>query len=70
MQRIRRILSLGRFALIISRDQGEPEKAVLPAIIFLSSNHPSFEELRRPGFLICIGWWDFSVKFGWFFTNE
>lgn len=47
--------------LMFSRDKDEPEKAVLPAIIFISSNHHSFGDLRMPGFCLCAGWWDYSV---------
>lgn len=49
----------------IGRRKEDVEKAVLPTIIFINPNHPSFEENRMPGFMIIIGWWDFSVRFGW-----
>ena len=40
----------------------DPEKCVLPTIIFVNFNHSSYGDLRRKGFAICIGWWDLSVK--------
>ena len=48
------------------RNKSDPEKCVLPTILFINSNHYSFNEYRRSGFMICFGWWDFSVKFGLF----
>ena len=45
------------------RDKDCVEKAVLPTVIFVNSNHPTFGELRTPGFCIGLGWWDWSVKF-------
>ena len=53
-----------RIRLTISRDADDPEKLVLPGIVFISTNHPYFETDRTPGFMICLGWWDFSIKFG------
>jgi len=50
--------------LTAGRNQKDPEKCVLPTILFISTNHPSFDEVRRPGFMICLGWWDYSIKLG------
>ena len=49
------------------KNKADPEKAILPTIMFINSNHLSFEDVRRPGFMLCIGWWDYSIKFGLFF---
>ena len=57
-------LLYNRIRLTISRDADDPEKLVLPSIVFISLNHPFFAEDRTKGFMICIGWWDISVKFG------
>lgn len=48
----------------IGRDKDELEKAVTPAIIYINTNHEALGDLRLHGFMITIGWWDFSVKFG------
>jgi hypothetical protein len=40
------------------------EKAVLPAIIFINTNHETFEDNRRVGFYIAIGWWHYAAAIG------
>jgi hypothetical protein len=52
-----------RFYFSIGRYKADSEKAVLPTIIFISTNHEEFADLRRRGFGLCFGWWDFAVKF-------
>lgn len=47
-----------------SRTPKDAEKMVLPSIIYINTNDKSFKEARRKGFLICIGWWDWSIKIG------
>lgn len=56
-----------RFYFDIGRAKSDVEKCVLPTILFINTNHNAFTNLRRKGFLLCFGWWDFSVKFGLFF---
>jgi len=56
-----------RMWLKIGRDKAEPEKSVLPTILFINTNHQSFTDLRHRGFMLCVGWWDFSIKLGLFF---
>ena len=46
------------------RNKQDCEKMVLPAIVFINTNHESFTDVKRKGFLICIGWWDWSIKIG------
>lgn len=50
------------------RDKEQAEKAVLPTIVFINTNHPSFNEenndLRRKGFTLSFGWWDWSFTVG------
>mgnify|MGYP000216617958 CR=1 FL=1 len=41
-------------------DKSDPEKAVLPAIIFLNLKH-SFFETRVKGFALGIGWWHYAI---------
>jgi hypothetical protein len=53
-----------RFRLLIGRTPQDAEKAVTPTIIWINTNHPSFEEVRHRGFMIIIGWWDWSIKVG------
>ena len=46
----------------IDRSKTSPSKAVLPTVVFISTNHSSFGELRRNGFMLIVGWWDFAAK--------
>lgn len=55
-----------RVRLKASRTPEDPEKCVLPTIVFVNTNHPAFEQDRHRGFVIFVGWWDWSVKFGMF----
>jgi len=56
-----------RMWLKVGKDKVEPEKSVLPTILFINTNHPSFTDLRHRGFMLCVGWWDYSIKLGLFF---
>ena len=49
------------------RNPEDPEKGVLPCIVFVNPKHPEFGEFKRSGFVIVIGWWDWSIKFGLIF---
>ena len=53
-----------KYRFIASRDKEDCEKMVLPAIVYINANHKTFADNRRKGFMICIGWWDWSIKFG------
>ena len=52
--------------LCLSNDKNNVEKAVLPAIIFINTNHKTFREYKHRGFLLAIGWWHYSIKIGIF----
>ena len=52
------------FRFKAGRDIKSVEKAVLPAIIYINTNHSEFTDVRRKGFMIVVGWWDWSIKFG------
>ena len=56
------------FHFSASRDKQDPEKSVLPMILFINTNHPFFTNGRRKGFMLAFGWWDWSVKF-WFVSK-
>jgi len=56
-----------RFRFLASRTPQEPEKAVLPTMLWINTNHSSFEDDKHRGFMIIIGWWDWSIKIGLFF---
>ena len=56
-----------RMWLKVGRDKAEPEKTVLPTILFINTNHESFTDARHRGFMLCVGWWDYSIKLGLFF---
>jgi hypothetical protein len=64
---ISRFFFNGRLWLKVGRDKADPEKSVLPAILFINANHKSFTDVRRRGFVLCVGWWDYSIKLGLFF---
>jgi hypothetical protein len=53
----------------IGRDKADPEKCVLPTILFINTNHKAFEQDRLPGFMIIFGWWDYSIKIGLIITK-
>jgi len=53
-----------RFTLSAHRTKEDPEKCVLPTILFINTNHFAFGDLRHRGFMICIGWWDYSLSVG------
>ena len=53
-----------RWRFIASRTPEDVEKMVLPSIIYINTNHKEFKETRRKGFMICFGWWDWSIKIG------
>jgi hypothetical protein len=66
-QQIKKPLICNRYYFSIGRSKGDPEKLVLPSIVFVNANHKAFEEVRHRGFMLCLGWWDFSIKIGLFF---
>lgn len=53
-----------RIYFAMGRNKKDVEKSVLPAILFINTNNKEFGESKHKGFVICFGWWDFSVKFG------
>jgi len=50
--------------LKFGRDRADAEKVIIPTIIYINTNHESFKPMRRVGFVICFGWWDWSIKIG------
>lgn len=56
-----------RFRFIASRTLQNPEKCVLPTILFVNTNHSAFDDVRHRGFMLIFGWWDWSVKVGLLF---
>jgi hypothetical protein len=40
----------------------DPEKPVLPTILFLNMQHPDFKEHGAKGFGIYLGWWNACVS--------
>lgn len=50
-----------RTAFKIGRAADDPEKAILPAILYCNADHAFFSEHRQRGFAIAIGWWDFYL---------
>lgn len=65
-------MDFSRFHFSAKRNSTDPEKALFPTIIFINVSHPSFDDItdeRIKGFMLCFGWWDFSIKFGCFFRT-
>ncbi len=56
-----------KFRFIAGRNKQDPEKCLLPTIIFINTMHPAFYDVQHRGFVIAIGWWDYSIKIGLFF---
>jgi hypothetical protein len=56
-----------RMYVKLGRDKADPEKTVFPTLLFINTNHEAFTDLRHRGFMLCVGWWDFSIKVGLFF---
>lgn len=52
----------------MGQNDDDPEKAIIPTVIFINSNHHSFGDNRTSGFMLCLGWWDFSIKLTIFFN--
>lgn len=57
---------VGRFFLPLKcyRSKSDPEKAITPVLVFISTNHISFKGLQQPGVILIFGWWDFCLQFG------
>ena len=56
-----------KFRFIANRSPKDPEKCILPTIMYINTNHSSFNELRQRGAMIVFGWWDYSIKVGLFY---
>lgn len=54
-----------KFYISSDISKNDPEKAVIPTILYLNTNHKFFGDLRKKGFVFVIGWWHFSIKFGY-----
>ena len=59
-----------RWHFTIGRNNNDPEKKILPTILFINTNHPVFTDARGEGFIIMLSWWDFSIKIGVFLKNK
>ena len=55
--------------LNIGRYKDDVEKALLPTILYINPNDEAFGEYRMPGLIIALGWWDFSLKFGFIIST-
>lgn len=49
-------------SLKAGRSIDDPEKAVLPTIVVINTNHNSFGDIGRPGFSIMLAWWDWAIQ--------
>jgi hypothetical protein len=57
----------------MKRTNGDPEKAVLPTIVFINPKHPEFIESNyciNYGFTIILCWWDYGILFGFYKTKK
>ena len=52
------------FRFEVASNPKDCEKLVTPSVIFVNTNHPSFEEVRTQGFIIGVKWWHYSLIFG------
>ena len=46
----------------VGRAQGDPEKTILPCVIFCPGWHPAYSRLPNTGFAVAVGWWDFKIQ--------
>lgn len=69
MVKIKGYINNINYRFLIGRNKEDVEKMVLPAIVYINTNHEAFKEDRMRGFLICIGWWDWSIKLGIILDN-
>lgn len=53
--------------LLARRSKDDPEKTLLPTILYINTNNKCFENDRAKGFALILGWWDFSIGFWWIF---
>lgn len=51
-----------RFDYKFGRSIDDPEKTILPTILFIDTNHSSFGDLGLIGFALVFGWWDFYFR--------
>jgi len=58
---------MNRYRFIIGRTPEDPEKCILPTIMFINTNHSAFKEVKTQGFMVVFGWWDYSIKIGMLF---
>lgn len=52
------------------RDKDDPEKAVLPAILYVSTSHPEFNNPYCRGFCLVFWWWDFGVSIFFLYVKK
>jgi len=54
-------IKLSRSVIVsVGRASHDPEKSILPTIIFVNTNHPEYNDRHR-GFIVAFGWWDLHL---------
>lgn len=56
-------MKIKAFQFKAGRHNSDPERRILPTIVYVNTNHKAFDDLRTPGFVIAFYWWNFYVKF-------
>ena len=54
------------------RDSQDPEKCVLPTIIFINTTHPEYKRKYNgmSGFMLAFGWWDWNFKIAFYWRKK
>lgn len=48
----------------------DPEKAILPTVIYLNIKHPFFKEDELSGFCFFVGWWHWGYRIGFYWRRK
>lgn len=62
--------SFKKVIVFAKKTENDPEKTILPAIIYVNTNNKYYGNDRKKGVILAIRWWDFYIGFGLFFYNN
>ena len=52
-----------KFSTVAGRYTEDPEKALLPTIMYIDGSSDHYAMYGRSGFALAFGWWDWSISF-------
>lgn len=50
-----------RLSIRFVSSPADPEKLVLPGVVWLSASHPKYESFQLRGGAVLIGWWHWAL---------